>query len=93
MAEGRARTVGTAVVVRTERLSPHMVRLVLGGEGLREFGAGEYTDHYVKLLFAPEGVRYPAPWDLDRIRADFPARSGRASARTRYGAGTPRTWS
>ncbi|MER6255317.1 siderophore-interacting protein [Streptomyces sp. NPDC001584] len=72
MAEGRARTVGTAVVVRTERLSPHMVRLVLGGEGLREFGAGEYTDQYVKLLFAPAGVSYPAPWDLDRIRADFP---------------------
>lgn len=72
MAEGRARTVGTAVVVRTERLSPHMVRLVLGGEGLREFGAGGYTDHYVKLLFAPVGVNYPAPWDLDRIRADFP---------------------
>ncbi|MGW7333362.1 siderophore-interacting protein [Streptomyces sp. NPDC054840] len=72
MAEGRARTVGTAVVVRTERLSPHMVRLVLGGEGLREFGGGGYTDQYVKLLFAPVGVSYPAPWDLDRIRADFP---------------------
>lgn len=93
MAEGRARTVGTAVVVRTERLSPHMVRLVLGGEGLREFGAGGYTDHYVKLLFAPVGVNYPAPWDLDRIRADFPGRSGRASGRTRSAAGIRRTWS
>ncbi|MFF7299114.1 SIP domain-containing protein [Streptomyces sp. NPDC008265] len=72
MAEGRARTVGTAVVVRTERLSPHMVRLVLGGEELADFGAGAYTDHYVKLLFAPAGVNYPAPWDLERIRADFP---------------------
>ncbi|WP_405788300.1 siderophore-interacting protein [Streptomyces sp. NBC_00029] len=72
MAEGRARTVGTAVVVRTERLSPHMVRLVLGGEGLRDFGVGDYTDHYVKLLFAPGGVTYPAPWDLEQIRADFP---------------------
>ncbi|MER7734980.1 siderophore-interacting protein [Streptomyces erythrochromogenes] len=72
MAEGRGRTVGTAVVVRTERLSPHMVRLVLGGEGLADFGAGDYTDHYVKLLFAPEGVTYPAPWDLERIRGDFP---------------------
>ncbi|UUY47027.1 siderophore-interacting protein [Streptomyces yangpuensis] len=72
MAEGRGRSVGTAVVVRTERLSPHMVRLVLGGEGLADFGAGEYTDHYVKLLFAPEGVAYPAPWDLERIRGDFP---------------------
>ncbi|WP_079404450.1 siderophore-interacting protein [Streptomyces sp. 3211] len=72
MAEGRARTVGTAVVVRTERLSPHMVRIVLGGEGLREFGVGAYTDHYVKLLFAPAGITYPAPWDLEQIRADFP---------------------
>ncbi|ARE77329.1 siderophore-interacting protein [Streptomyces sp. NPDC059558] len=72
MAEGRARTVGTAVVVRTERLSPHMVRIVLGGEGLREFGVGDYTDHYVKLLFAPAGITYPAPWDLEQIRADFP---------------------
>uniref|UniRef100_A0AAU2JLX3 Siderophore-interacting protein n=1 Tax=Streptomyces sp. NBC_00049 TaxID=2903617 RepID=A0AAU2JLX3_9ACTN len=72
MAEGRARTVGTAVVVRTERLSPHMVRLVLGGDELAGFGAGSFTDHYVKILFAAEGVSYPAPWDLDRIRADFP---------------------
>ncbi|MFJ6757888.1 siderophore-interacting protein [Streptomyces sp. NPDC091273] len=72
MAEGRARTVGTAVVVRTERLSPHMVRLVLGGEGLAEFGAGEYTDHYVKILFPPAGVVYPDPWDLEEIRAHFP---------------------
>ncbi|MEU3062425.1 siderophore-interacting protein [Streptomyces subrutilus] len=72
MAEGRARAVGTAVVVRTERLTPHMVRIVLGGDGLAGFGAGEFTDHYVKLLFPPQGVTYPAPWDLDRIRADFP---------------------
>ncbi|MFG2619751.1 siderophore-interacting protein [Streptomyces sp. NPDC048507] len=69
MAEGRARTVGTAVVVRTERLTPHMVRIVLGGDGLADFGAGVYTDHYVKLLFAPEGVRYAEPWDLERIRS------------------------
>ncbi|MBW5482031.1 siderophore-interacting protein [Streptomyces bambusae] len=72
MAEGRARKVGTAVVVRTERLTPHMVRLVLGGEGLGSFSAGEFTDHYVKLLFAPEGVSYAEPWDLDRIKAAHP---------------------
>ncbi|MCJ1679605.1 siderophore-interacting protein [Streptomyces sp. APSN-46.1] len=72
MAEGRARKVGTAVVVRTERLTPHMVRLVLGGAGLAEFGAGEFTDHYIKILFAPEGVTYPSPWDLDAIRSSHP---------------------
>lgn len=69
MAQARARTVGTAVVVRTERLTPHMVRLVLGGDGLAGFGAGAYSDHYVKLLFEPEGVRYAEPWDMDAIRA------------------------
>ncbi|MFE2165393.1 siderophore-interacting protein [Streptomyces sp. NPDC059447] len=72
MAQGRARTVGTAAVVRTERLTPHMVRVVLGGEGLEGFGAGEFTDHYVKLLFPPQGVTYPEPWDLERIRASYP---------------------
>lgn len=72
MAEGRVRKVGTAVVVRTERLTPHMVRIVLGGAGLTGFGAGGFTDHYVKILFAPDGVSYTTPWDLDRIRADHP---------------------
>ncbi|MEU8651143.1 siderophore-interacting protein [Streptomyces sp. NPDC048737] len=62
----------SAQVVRTERLTPHMQRVVLGGEGLAEFTAGTCTDHYVKLLFGPEGVAYPEPFDLERIRAEFP---------------------
>ncbi|MEU3775000.1 siderophore-interacting protein [Streptomyces sp. NPDC032472] len=87
MAEGRARKVGTAVVVRTERLTPHMVRVVLGGAGLARFDAGAFTDHYIKLLFPPEGVTYPSPWDLDRIRAQYPR-----SAWPRQRAYTVRTW-
>ncbi|MFI9806961.1 siderophore-interacting protein [Streptomyces sp. NPDC052301] len=62
----------TAHVVRTERLTPHMQRVVLGGEGLADFAADTCTDHYVKLLFGPEGVSYPEPFDLERIRAEFP---------------------
>ncbi|MFF4660416.1 siderophore-interacting protein [Streptomyces sp. NPDC001381] len=62
----------SAQVVRTERLTPHMQRVVLGGEGLAEFSAGTCTDHYVKLLFGPEGVTYPEPFDLEHIRAEFP---------------------
>ncbi|MGW1914383.1 siderophore-interacting protein [Streptomyces sp. NPDC002076] len=62
----------TAHVVRTERLTPHMQRVVLGGEGLADFEADTCTDHYVKLLFGPEGVTYPEPFDLERIRAEFP---------------------
>ncbi|WP_310724219.1 siderophore-interacting protein [Streptomyces sp. N2A] len=61
-----------ARVRRTERLTPHMVRVVLGGEGLAEFAAGEYSDHYVKLVFPVPGVRYPEPFDIAQIRADFP---------------------
>ncbi|MFF3847508.1 siderophore-interacting protein [Streptomyces sp. NPDC002328] len=62
----------SAQVVRTERLTPHMQRVVLGGAGLAEFDAGSCTDHYVKLLFDAEGVTYPEPFDLERIRGEFP---------------------
>lgn len=68
----KPRTPHSAQVVRTERLTPHMQRVVLGGEGLAEFTAGTCTDHYVKLLFGPAGVTYPEPFDLERIRAEFP---------------------
>ncbi|MEU0674210.1 siderophore-interacting protein [Streptomyces sp. NPDC006172] len=62
----------SAQVVRTERLTPHMQRVVLGGAGLAEFEVGDCTDHYVKLLFGAEGVTYPEPFDLERVRAEFP---------------------
>ncbi|KUN36927.1 FAD-binding protein [Streptomyces longwoodensis] len=68
----KPRTPHSAQVVRTERLTPHMQRVVLGGDGLAEFTAGSCTDHYVKLLFGAEGVTYPEPFDLERIRAEFP---------------------
>ena len=73
MAEAR-RAPGTTLarVSRVERLTPHMTRVVLGGDGLAGFGAGEYTDHYVKLLFPAEGATYPEPFDLKRIRAELP---------------------
>jgi len=50
-----------------------MQRVVLGGEGLAGFAADTCTDHYVKLLFPPdEGVAYPEPFDLERIREELP---------------------
>jgi NADPH-dependent ferric siderophore reductase len=54
-----------ALVQRVERLTPHMVRVVLGGPGLADFAAGEFTDHYVKLLFPVEGAD---PADRPRTR-------------------------
>jgi NADPH-dependent ferric siderophore reductase len=68
----RKNQVHHARVVRTEQLTPHMVRVVLGGAGLADFDAGEYTDHYVKLLFPVPGVEYPEPFDIADIRAGFP---------------------
>ncbi|MGI5453272.1 siderophore-interacting protein [Streptomyces sp. CA-249302] len=69
----RPRKPHSAQVVRTERLTPHMQRVVLGGEGLAGFTADTCTDHYVKLLFPPaEGVTYPEPFDMERIREELP---------------------
>ncbi len=61
-----------AQVVRTERLTPHMQRVVLGGDGLAGFEADTCTDHYVKLLFPAGGATYPEPFDLERVREQFP---------------------
>ncbi|WP_326823504.1 siderophore-interacting protein [Streptosporangium sp. NBC_01756] len=73
MAEDRpARRVTRSEVRRVERLTPHMIRVILGGDGLAGFEADEFTDHYVKLLFPPAGVSYPAPFDLEAIKRDLP---------------------
>ncbi|HEU5107885.1 MAG TPA: siderophore-interacting protein [Micromonosporaceae bacterium] len=61
-----------AEVRRVQRITPNMVRVVLGGPGLAGFAADEFADHYVKLLFAPPGVAYPEPFDVHRIRAELP---------------------
>ena len=53
-------------------LTPRMVRLVLGGEALEGFGAGKFTDHYVKLLLPPAGAPYSAPFDAAAIKPELP---------------------
>src|SRR4051794_17071628 len=61
-----------APVQRVERLGPHLVRIVVAGEGLEGFGAGSFTDHYVKLQVPPQGAPYRAPFDVEEIRATLP---------------------
>jgi len=46
-----ARAETTLVVLRTERLSPDLVRVHLGGPGLADFQPNGFTDAYVKLAF------------------------------------------
>ena len=59
-------------VLAVERLTPRMVRIVLGGDDLDGFGAGAFTDHYVKLLIPPPGASYEAPFDVEDVKARLP---------------------
>ncbi|SDO65689.1 siderophore-interacting protein [Actinacidiphila guanduensis] len=68
----RTRTPKRATVVRTERLTPHMVRVVLAVDPAAELAVGEFTDHYVKLLFPAEGEQLPDPLNVEALRAQLP---------------------
>jgi NADPH-dependent ferric siderophore reductase len=64
-----------ARVLETRPLTPEMIRVVLGGEELEDFGAGAFTDHYVKLRITPPGESEPRTrtytvrdWDAERRR-------------------------
>ncbi|NED10060.1 siderophore-interacting protein [Streptomyces sp. SID9124] len=70
--ERRAPKAQGAQVLRTEQITPHMIRVVLGGDGLADFALAGYTDHYLKLCFAPEGADYDHPFDIARIREEYP---------------------
>jgi NADPH-dependent ferric siderophore reductase len=59
-------------VVRREELSPHMVRIVAGGEGFGDFVNNGFVDRYVKIVFPQPGVEYPTPLDLWTIRETMP---------------------
>lgn len=69
---GKARPVTRLRVLRTERLTPHMIRIVAGGAGLASFTPNGFTDAYVKVHFPVPGVTYPEPFDLGTIRAELP---------------------
>lgn len=57
------------VVQHVQRLTPHMVRVVLGGDGLADFEPSPFSDSYVNLAFAPPGAPYTMPCDLEHVRA------------------------
>jgi NADPH-dependent ferric siderophore reductase len=55
-------------VLEVQRLTPRMVRVVLGGEGLDDYTPTEWTDQYVNALFVPDGAPYGVPFDVDQVR-------------------------
>ncbi|WP_159839948.1 siderophore-interacting protein [Nocardia sp. CY41] len=50
-----ARPRTTFTVQRTEWLTPHLIRVHLGGPGFAAFRPSEFTDSYVKFIFSQEG--------------------------------------
>jgi NADPH-dependent ferric siderophore reductase len=65
------RHVHTFEVVRTEQLSPHIVRVVLGGNGFDTFVPNGFTDAYCKILFVREDVdtaALPGPLTLNSFQ-------------------------
>jgi NADPH-dependent ferric siderophore reductase len=60
--------VHTFEVLRTEQLTPHIVRVVLGGNGFDTFKPNDFTDSYVKIVFVRHDIdvaALPAPLTLD----------------------------
>ncbi|MDN5857974.1 MAG: siderophore-interacting protein [Pseudonocardia sp.] len=60
-----ARRTTTLEVRRTERLTPHMIRVVAGGGDIAGFPDTPHTDRYVKILFPRPGVAYPEPFAME----------------------------
>ncbi len=55
-------------VTEVERLTPHLVRVHLGGEGLASFTPTPFTDQYVNALFVPDGSPCTVPFDVDEAK-------------------------
>lgn len=59
-----------AEVISTERLSPSMVRVVLGGGELDQFSDAGFTDQYINGQFVPLDAPYAVPFDKETSTAD-----------------------
>jgi NADPH-dependent ferric siderophore reductase len=67
----RRRSAIVGEVLRTQRLSTSMVRVVLGGRGLEQFRASPHADSYVKVVFVHPDVPRPLPLTADgRVDVD-----------------------
>lgn len=66
--ERPARKQITLVVQRREQISAHLVRLVLGGPQFDDFVTNNFTDKYVKILFAKPHLKLTPPFDLAALR-------------------------
>lgn len=56
-------------VEQLEQLTPKMVRVTLGGDGLAGFEPLPFSDQYVNALFVPDSAPYRAPFEVAEARA------------------------
>ncbi|WNB85047.1 siderophore-interacting protein [Cellulomonas sp. ATA003] len=70
----RPRAAMIATVLRTERIAPAMVRVVLGGPGLAGYRPSPCADSYVKAVFPPSSAPTDLPLDAEG-RVDLEALS------------------
>ncbi|GAA1858577.1 siderophore-interacting protein [Asanoa iriomotensis] len=59
-------------VESTERLTPHLVRVVATSPSLADFADNGHTDAYVKLVFVDPALGLEPPYDLAALRATLP---------------------
>jgi NADPH-dependent ferric siderophore reductase len=77
------RRVLCTTVTQVCRLTPGMVRVVVGGPDLEGFSAGAFTDHYVKCRFGDKTRSYTVrEWDPERclLTLDFVVHGDRGIA-------------
>ncbi|TXR55989.1 siderophore-interacting protein [Quadrisphaera setariae] len=75
-------------VVHVERLTPTLVRVVLGGPGLEGFQPAEGSDAYINIAIPPAGAPYGTVFDPQALREAGVPRE-QMPARRRY---TVRSW-
>lgn len=59
-------------VLGKTRVTPHLVRILLGGPGIENLSPNEATDRYVKLLLPDPASGLTPPYDMDDLRANHP---------------------
>ena len=55
-------------VLRREELTPHMVRLYIGGENFAKFNQNEFTDPYIKIFFVKPELGLEPPYNVQELR-------------------------
>ncbi len=67
-----ARSQAVLTVQERQWVSPGLVRIVAGGPGFADYQDNDFTDKYVKLLFADPAHGLRPPYDLDHLRRTAP---------------------